>query len=116
MTWSKATVTTSAFRGKYFNNNDLTAVAYICRYGLNDSYWFDLQIYSLLRSKILIHFLKGKTPEDTRKRYQKLLFDIARIENGEEVELLYSPGLIEGEVDGGEKKGKEGEVIVYNEV
>ncbi len=40
-------------------------------------------------SKLLV----GKTTDDVRKRYQKLLFDIARIENGEDIELAYKSGI-----------------------
>ena len=41
------------------------------------------------RWELIANLLPGKTADDARKRYQKLLYDIACIENGEEVELTY---------------------------
>ena len=45
------------------------------------------------RWEVISKLIPGKTGEDVRKRYQKLLYDIARIESGEEVVLHYKSSL-----------------------
>ncbi len=59
------------------------------------------------RWELIAKMLPGKTADDALRRYQKLLFDIARIENGEEVELKYKTRKEEG---GGALVPKEGDL------